>query len=356
VIFIETHEKMRILWQTLIVDRTRIAIQQKGNAMKAILISKTGGPEVLDYQTIDRPKPGQGELLVKMQAAGVNFIDIYHRTGLYPKELPFVPGLEGAGTVIETGSGVTELSAGDHVAFATVPGAYAEYVIAPADRTVKIPQDMPAKQAAAIMLQGMTAHYLLKSTFALKEGDIALVHAAAGGVGSLLVQIAKLCGAKVIGTAGSHEKAERVKSLGADQAIVYSEQDFEKQVQELTGGQGVHVVYDSVGKNTFEKSLNCLRPLGTMVLFGQSSGKVEPLDLTIFNQKGSLFFTRPSLFHYIPDREHLNQRARDLFHWLMSGDLALHIDQEFPLSKAATAHEKLASRQTTGKILLTLGD
>jgi NADPH:quinone reductase len=322
--------------------------------MNAILISKTGGPEVLEYKTIEQPVPGEGELLIQMQAAGVNFIDIYHRTGLYPKELPFIPGLEGAGMVAETGSGVTDLAAGDRVAFATVPHAYAEYVIAPADRVVKIPQDMPVKSAAAVMLQGMTAHYLATSTFALKEGNIALIHAAAGGVGSLLIQVAKLCGATVIGTAGTPEKAELARSLGADHVIVYSEQDFENKVKELTSGQGVHVVYDSVGKNTFEKSLNCLRPLGTMVLFGQSSGKVDPIDLALFNQKGSLFFTRPSLFHYIPDRKSLGQRAQDLFHWLMSGDLEMRIDQEFPLSEASRAHEKLKSRQTKGKILLSM--
>jgi NADPH2:quinone reductase len=297
------------------------------------------------------PEPGAGEARVKHAAAGVNFIDIYHRKGQYPGKLPLTLGQEGAGVVDAVGAGVTELKPGDHVAYAGVQGAYAEYAIVPVDRLVPVPDGVTLDLAAAVMLQGMTAHYLTHHTFALKPGDTALIHAAAGGVGQLLVQIAKRRGARVIGTA-SVAKLDLARAAGADEVISYNEEDFEAAVKQLTGGKGVDVVYDSVGKTTFDKSLNCLRRRGYMVLFGQSSGPVPPIDPQILNGKGSLFLTRPTLAHYSATREELLSRTNDLFSWIAAGELKVTIDTTFPLAQAADAHRYLEGRQTKGKVLL----
>lgn len=320
--------------------------------MKAIRIRSTGGPEVLEYEEIPLPEPGKGEVRVKIAAAGVNFIDIYHRTGLYPMEYPFTPGMEAAGVVDALGPDVTEFKAGDRVAYSSQIGAYADYAVVPATKLVPVPAGLDLVQAAAVMLQGMTAHYLTLSTYPLKSGETALIHAAAGGVGLLLVQVAKKLGATVIGTVSTEEKAELARQAGADHIIRYTETDFEQETKRLTGDTGVHVVYDSVGKDTFDKSLKVLRPRGYMVLFGQSSGPVPPFDPNILNRRGSLFLTRPSLFHYVAAREDLLQRAGDLFEWLITGELTVHIDREIPLANAAEAHRLLAGRQTAGKLVL----
>lgn len=320
--------------------------------MKAIRIHKNGGPEVLRYEEIPLKEPGEGEVRVKIKAAGVNYVDIYHRTGLYALELPFTPGLEGAGVVDALGPGVTGLSVGDAVAYSSHLGAYAEYAIVPATRLVAVPPELDLISAAAVMLQGMTAHYLTHDTYPLKAGDIALIHAAAGGVGLLLVQIAKRLGATVIGTVSTEAKAELARKAGADHVILYTQTDFEAETQRLTGGHGVNVVYESVGKTTFDKSLNLLRPRGYLVLFGQASGPVPPLDPSILNTKGSLFLTRPSLTHYVASRQEMLQRAGDLFEWLKNGELSLRIDRQMPLAEAAEAQRLLASRQTAGKLLL----
>ena len=322
--------------------------------MKAVRIHKTGGPEVLTYEEVPTPQPGAGEVVVKVGAIGVNFIDIYFRTGLYKApSLPFTPGMEAAGTVAIIGSGVADVQVGDRVAYAMNPGAYAEYTLVPAWKLVKLPDTLDVKQGAAVMLQGMTAHYLSHSTFELKSGNVALVHAGAGGVGLLLTQIARKIGATLISTVGNPEKAELSHAAGANHVIVYSKQDFEKEVREVTGGHGVDVVYDSVGVTTFEKSLNCLRPRGYMVLFGQSSGPVPPFDPAVLAAKGSLFLTRPTLANYATTREELAWRAGDLFKWISSGELKLKIDFTFPLSETSRAHEELEGRRTTGKVLLT---
>lgn len=320
--------------------------------MKAIRIHTTGGPEVLKYEETLLPEPGQGEVRVKIAAAGVNFIDIYHRTGLYPMEYPFTPGMEAAGVVDAVGPEVTEFKAGDHVAYSSQIGAYAEYAVVPVAKLVPVPVELNLTQAAAVLLQGMTAHYLALSTYPLKKGETALIHAAAGGAGLLLVQVAKKQGATVIGTVSTEEKAELARQAGADHVIRYTETDFEEETKRLTGGQGVHVVYDSVGQTTFDKSLKVLRPRGYMVLFGQSSGPVPPFDPNILNRHGSLFLTRPSLFHYVAQREDLLQRAGDLFEWLTSGEVTVRIHREIPLADAAEAHRLLASRQTAGKLVL----
>ncbi len=321
--------------------------------MKAIVVKEHGGPEVLSYEDVPVPQPGPGEAGVRLAAAGVNFIDIYQRTGLYPIEPPFTLGQEGAGEVDAVGEGVEDLSVGDHVAFAGVMGAYAEYVVAPAERLVPVNVTLvEARLAAAAMLQGMTAHYLTHSTFPLEEGQTALVHAAAGGVGLLLCQMAKLRGATVIGTAGSKEKAQLARDAGADEVIVYTEQDFVEATRRLTGGEGVHVVYDSVGKSTFDGSLDCLRPRGYMVLFGSSSGPVPPFDPQILNQKGGLFLTRPSLAHYTASREELMWRAESVLSWIGNNALEVRIGNTYPLSEAARAHRDLEGRKTTGKLIL----
>jgi NADPH2:quinone reductase len=321
--------------------------------MKAIRVNEHGGPEVLGYEDVPDPEPGPGEARVRLAASGVNFIDIYQRMGLYPIEPPFTLGQEGAGEVDAVGEGVEDLSVGDHVAFASVMGAYAEYVVAPAERLVPFNVTLvEARVAAAAMLQGMTAHYLTHSTFPLEEAQTALVHAAAGGVGLLLCQMAKMRGAAVIGTAGSEEKAQLARDAGADEVIVYTEQDFVEETRRLTGGEGVHVVYDGVGQATFDGSLDCLRPRGYMVLFGASSGPVPPFDPQILNQKGGLFLTRPSLAQYTATREELLWRAENVLSWIGNNALEVRIGNTYPLSEAAQAHRDLEGRKTTGKLIL----
>lgn len=320
--------------------------------MQAIRVHQFGGPEVLKLDEIPLPQPGPGEARVKLQAIGVNFIDIYQRTGAYKGALPLALGQEAAGVVDAIGAGVTEVKAGDRVAYASVLGSYAEYAIVPAARLVPVPEKITAEQAAAVMLQGMTAHYLTNSTFPLHSGNTALVHAAAGGLGLLVVQIARRMGAHVIGTVSTDEKAQLAKEAGAEHTILYTQQDFEAETKRLTGGKGVDVVYDSVGKTTFDKGLNCLRPRGYMVLCGQSSGAVAPLDPQVLNAKGSLFLTRPTLGHYIATREELLWRAGDLFKWMLAGELKVRVDKTFPLANVGQAHEYLASRQSKGKLVL----
>lgn len=320
--------------------------------MKAILIEKTGDSSQLQYKDVPEPSPKENEVLVKNQAMGINFIDVYHRTGLYPKDVPFIPGLEGAGEIVQTGKNVSEEQVGKNVAYNGVPGAYAEFTAVPVDKMVTIPEGIDSKVAAAVMLQGMTAHYLHKSTFPLGPGDTCLVHAAAGGVGLLLVQMAKIAGAKVIGTVSTEEKAQIALQAGADEIIRYTEQDVVEEVYRLTKGKKCNVVYDSVGKDTFYKSMDCLAPLGYLVLFGQSSGKVEPFDPSVLNQKGSLFLTRPSLFHYVSSQLQLQQRADDIFQWILENRLKVRIDRELNLAEAKKAHDLLEQRKTMGKLIL----
>ena len=320
--------------------------------MKAVCIHQFGGPEVLQYEEVPTPTPGPGQVLVKLAAAGLNYIDVHQRTGHYPNKLPYTMGREGSGTVAAVGPQVTSFKAGEPVAYTGVPGAYAEYALVPAERLVRMPPNLDVKVGAAAMLQGMTAHYLAYTTYPLKPGDSCLIHAAAGGVGLLLVQMAKQCGARVFGTVSTEEKAALAREAGADEAILYSRQDFETEVKRLTNGQGVNVVYDSVGKTTFEKSLNCLKPLGYMVLYGESSGPVAPFDPAILNAKGSLFLTHPSLPHYIADRASLEKRAGDVLGWIASGKLKIRTEITFPLANVAEAHRSLEGRKTTGKVLL----
>jgi len=320
--------------------------------MKAVRVHSPGGPDALRYEDVERPAPGPGQVLVTIEAAGVNFIDIYQRTGLYKVPLPFTLGQEAAGTVAAVGPGVAEPKVGDRVAYTNVLGAYAEYAVVPADRVVALPDGVSTKQGAAAMLQGMTAHYLATSTYALKAGDVCLVHAAAGGVGLLLCQIAKLRGARVLGTVSTGEKAALARGAGADAVILYTEQDFETEARRLTNGAGLRVIYDSVGKTTFEKGLTCLAPRGMMVLYGQSSGPVGPFDPQVLSQKGSLFLTRPTLAHYILTRAELVARAGEVLGWITSGKLKLRIERELPLAQAAEAHRLLEGRKTTGKVLL----
>jgi NADPH2:quinone reductase len=321
--------------------------------MKAVRIHKTGGPDVLTFEDAPDPQPSRGEAVVKVEAIGVNFIDVYFRTGLYKApSLPYTPGMEAAGTVSAVGPEVTDVKVGDRVAYAMSPGAYAQYSLVAAWKLVKVPASLDAQQGAATMLQGMTAHYLTHSTFVLKPGNVALVHAGAGGVGLLLTQIAKKLGATVITTVGTDAKAELSRGAGANDVIIYTKQDFEKEVKERTGGKGVDVVYDSVGATTFDKSLNCLKPRGYMVLFGQSSGAVPPFDPGALASKGSLFLTRPTLANYATTRDELAWRAGDLFKWIAAGELKLRIDRTFPLIDAGKAHQELEGRRTTGKVLL----
>ena len=320
--------------------------------MKAIRAHQHGGPEVLQLDDLPLPEPGPGQARVKVGAAGVNFIDIYQRSGAYQGKMPLPMGLEGAGTVEAVGPNVTEVKVGDRVAWTGVPGSYATDALIPADRLVSLPEKLSFEDGAAAMLQGMTAHYLVTTTYPLKPGDSCLVHAAAGGVGLLLCQMAKMRGARVIGTVSTEAKAKLARDAGADEVIRYTEQDFEAEVKRLTDGQGLNVVYDSVGKDTFDKSLNCLAPRGYLVLFGQSSGPVAPVDPQILNSKGSLFLTRPSLFHYTATRPELLQRANDVLGWIAAGTLRLRIERSYPLAEAAEAHRALAGRQTTGKVLL----
>ncbi len=321
--------------------------------MKQIQILQTGGPDVM--QLVDAapmPSPGPAQALVRIAASGVNFIDVYFRTGLYKAELPFTPGNEASGTVEAVGANVTTLKPGDRVAWAMQRGSYSEYALVDAGSLVTLPDDVDLNTAAAAMLQGMTAHYLTHSTFPLKPGDKALVHAAAGGAGRLIVQMAKMLGATVYGTVGTDAKAAIAKEAGADETIVYTREDFALEVKRLTGGKGVDVVYDSVGASTFLKGLDILRPRGTMALFGQSSGAVQPIDPGILNPKGSLFLTRPSLAHHCLTREELLWRAGDVLGWIGSGKLKLRIDKTYPLADAASAHRDLESRKTAGKLLL----
>lgn len=321
---------------------------------KAIVMHTTGGPEVLKWEDYNPGAPGQGEALIRHEAIGLNFIDIYHRTGLYPlPKLPAVPGMEGAGIVEEVGEGVSEVAKGDRVAYAGVPpGAYAQLRVIPAHRLVKIPQSISTETAAAMMLQGMTARYLLYGCYQVKAGDTILIQAAAGGVGTIVCQWAKHLGATVIGTVGSEEKAEKARQHGCDHPILYRTEDFVARVKEITDGRGIDVVYDSVGKATFMKSLDCLRPMGMMVSFGQSSGNVDPLDLGVLSAKGSLFLTRPSLMAYTAKREDLLDHARDLFEVVEKGAVEIEINQRYPLAEAEQAHRALEERKTTGSTLL----
>jgi NADPH2:quinone reductase len=320
--------------------------------MKAIQVQKTGGPEALTLVDLPVPKPKANEAVVKIAASGVNFIDVYFREGRYPAPLPFVDGQEAAGTVTEVGSDVTSIKVGDRVAYTGAIGAYAEFAAVPADRLVRVPDKVTDQQAAAAMLQGMTAHYLLNTTYPLKKGETALIHAAAGGVGLLLVQMAKNIGARVIATVGTEEKAKLAREAGADEVILYTQQDFEAETKRLTENKGIHVVYDGVGKSTFEKGLNVLRPRGYMVLFGGASGAVAPFDPIALSQKGSLFLTRPSLFHYIATRQELEQRSSDIFNLIIAGKLKLRVGHVYKLEEVQQAHRDLEGRKTTGKVLL----
>jgi NADPH:quinone reductase len=321
--------------------------------MLAIQVLETGGPEVLIPVERPIPEPKANEAVVQIKAAGVNFIDVYFREGRYSTLLPFINGQEGAGVVTAVGSAVTDLKTGDRVAYTGSLGSYAEYAAIPDNRLIKIPDGLDFDQAAAAMLQGMTAHYLSHSTYRLQSGETALVHAAAGGVGLLLVQMAKKIGARVIGTAGTREKAQLALDAGADDCIVYSEADFEAETRKLTDGRGVDVVYDGVGKATFDKDLNVLKPRGYLVLFGGASGAVPPFDLIKLSQKGSLYITRPTLGHYTASRDELEWRAGDVLKWVKSGELKLRIHKKYPLREAAQAHRDLEGRKTTGKLLLT---
>ena len=320
--------------------------------MKVIRVHTHGGPEVLQVEEAEVPQPGPGQALLRIEAVGVNFVETYHRTGLYKMSVPFILGAEAAGTVEAVGPGVTIVQPGDRVASVNVLGAYAEYALAPADRLVPLPDKVSARQAAAVLLQGVTAQYLTSSTFPLERGHTCLVHATAGGVGLLLCQLAKRRGARVIGTVSTGEKAALAREAGADEVILYTVADFETEVKRLTAGAGVHVVFDSVGRTTFAKGLNCLVPRGMMVLFGQSSGPVEPFDPQVLAQKGSLFLTRPTIAHHIATRAELLERAGQVLGLVASGALAVRIGHEFPLTQAAEAHRDLEGRRTTGKVLL----
>jgi len=320
--------------------------------MKAIRVNAPGGPEVLRYEDTSEPSPKAGEATVKVDAAGINYIDVYQRSGQYKLALPMTLGLEAGGTVTAVGPNVTEVKVGDKVAYTGIPGAYAQYAAVPAARLVVLPAGLSTRQGAAAMLQGLTAHYLACSTYPLKSGDTCLVHAAAGGVGLLLCQIAKMRGARVIGTVSTEDKAKLAREAGASDVILYTKQDFEAEVKRLTDGKGLQVVYDSVGQTTFEKGFNCLAPRGMMALYGQSSGPVGPFDLQMLNARGSLFVTRPSLNHHIITRAELLERSNELLGWIRDGKLKLRTEFEFPLKDAAEAHRALEGRKTTGKVLL----
>jgi NADPH2:quinone reductase len=319
--------------------------------MKAIRVDQTGGPEVMRVWEVDTPQPKPGEVRLRLEAIGVNFLDVYHRTGLYPLDLPFTPGVEGAGEVEEIGPGVRAFVPGDRVAWTMHPGAYAEYAVVPEQKLIPLPENISYMQAAAVLLQGMTVHYLIKGTYFVKEKDKVLIHAAAGGVGRLLVQACKHLGAVVIGTASTPEKIAIALEAGADHMINYATKDFLEEVKRITSNEGVHVVYDSVGKSTFEKSLACLRPRGLLALFGQSSGPVPPFSPFLL-ARNSLFLTRPSLAHYTAARDELLQRSSEVFRWAQSGVIKIRIDQTFPLSDAQQAHQHLESRESKGKLLL----
>ena len=328
-----------------------LGTESKAN-MRAIQVKQVGGPEVMEVAELPVPQPKANEAVVKLAASGVNFIDVYFREGRYKTPLPFIPGQEGAGVVTAVGSEASSVKAGDRVAWTGIQGAYSEYAVVPAERLVPIPQSVSDREAAAAMLQGMTAHYLSHDTYPLKQGQTALVHAAAGGVGLLLVQMAHNIGARVIATVSTEEKAKLAHAAGAHEVILYTQSDFEAETKRLTGGKGVDVVYDSVGKTTFEKGLNILRPRGMMVLFGGSSGAVPPFDLVALSQKGSLYVTRPTLVNYIARRDELVARSGAVFGMLESGKLKLRIEHIYPLAEAQRAHRDLEGRKTTGKLLL----
>jgi NADPH2:quinone reductase len=320
--------------------------------MRAIVVDAYGGPEVLKYTELPDPRPGPGEALVEVAAAGVNFIDIYHREGRYPLPLPLIPGSEGVGTVRAIGPRVSRVAVGDLVAWPQVPGSYAELAVIPESKAVHVPDGIEPEIAAAAMVQGLTAHYLIRSTYALRPGDDVLVHAAAGGMGLLLCQVVKLHGGRVIGTVSNEEKERLARAAGADEIIRYDREDFSERVKQLTGGRGVDVVYDGVGRSTFEGDLLSLRPRGMLVLYGAASGPVPPFDPQRLQGAGSLFLTRPTLAHYIADRDELLNRAADVFDWILSGAMRISVSQRYPLAQARRAHEDLASRRTTGKLML----
>jgi NADPH2:quinone reductase len=322
--------------------------------MRAILVQQVGGPEALTVVDVPTPVPGPGDVVVKVAVSGVNFVDVYYRNGLYKVPLPVALGSEAAGVIDSVGAGVTAFAPGDRVAYAMVRGSYAEYARVPAAQVVKVPDAVSFEDAAAVLLQGMTAHYLTRSTFPLAAGHTCLVHAAAGGTGALIVQMAKLAGARVFGTVSTQEKAAVAKAAGADEVILYSKQDFVAEARRLTDQRGVDVVYDGVGKSTFEKSLDSLRLRGMLVLFGAASGPVAPIDPWVLNTKGSLFLTRPSLGHYIATRDELARRASEVFELVASGRLQVRIDRTFPLDRVAAAHRLLESRGTTGKLLIAI--
>jgi NADPH2:quinone reductase len=322
--------------------------------MKGIQIKRYGGPEVLEYGELPDPVPGAGEALVNVHVAGVNFTDIYQRTGRYAGTLPFTPGVEGVGVVERVGPGVTDLRAGDRVGWVMIKGGYAERVVLPTQRLVPIPNGVDDRTACALLLQGMTAHFLLRDCYRVQKGDWVLIHAAAGGVGLLTVQIAHAIGARVIGTTSTDEKAALARAAGADEVVLYTKEDFQQAARRITGGEGVSVVYDSVGKTTFDKSLDSLRPRGYMVLFGGASGPVAPIDPMILNAKGSLYLTRPTLGNYVSSRAELLGRAVDLFAWVEKGELTVRAEHDYPLADAARAQADLEARKTTGKVLLTI--
>lgn len=321
--------------------------------MKAVRVEEYGGPEVMSYEEVDMPEPGPTDVLVKIEAAGINFIDTYQRSGLYQITLPATLGLEAAGTVEEVGADVTRFNQGDRVAYNSVPGAYADYASVPEDKLVALPEGVSFNEGAAAMLQGCTAHYLSQSTYPIKDGESCLIHAAAGGVGLLLIQMAKMSGAYVIGTVSTEEKAQLARDAGADEVILYSQVDFKDEVMRITDNKGVNVVYDSVGKSTFESSIDCLQPLGYMVLFGNASGPVTEFNPATLGQKGSLFLTRPTLFSYTADRESLEWRTGDVFNWIAEGKLKLRLEHFYALADVQEAHRALEGRKTTGKVILT---
>ena len=320
--------------------------------MKAIRVNEHGGPEVLAFEDVDTPRIGEGEVLVKVESAGINFIDTYQRSGLYQIPLPSTLGLEAAGTVVETGANVTRLNIGDRVAYTNVAGAYAEFAAVPADKLVLIPEGVSFDQGAAAMLQGCTAHYLCASTYPVKAGDRCLIHAAAGGVGLLLIQMVKMLGGFVIGTVSTESKAELARDAGADEVILYTEQDFHSEVMRMTDGAGVNVAYDSVGAATFARSIDCLARFGYMILYGNASGPVTEFNPATLGPKGSLFLTRPTLFDYLEFREDLEWRSGDVFTWIKDGTLKLRLEHFYPLAEATAAHLALEGRQTTGKVIL----
>ena len=324
--------------------------------MKAVRVHAFGGPDVMLYEEVDVPTPGDGEVLVKIAASGLNYLDVQYRIGRVKAPLPFTIGAEAAGVVSAVGRGVTDFTPGDRVAYAMVLGSYAEYAVVPAAKLVSVPPGIDLRTAAAAMLQGLTAHYLTHSTYPLKAGETALVHAAAGGIGMVLTQVARRLGARVIATVGTEAKADLARRAGAHDVIIYSKQDFEAEVRRLTDGRGVDVVYDSVGRDTFDKSLNCLRPRGYLALFGFSSGLVPPFDPAVLGTKGSLFLTRPGLNQYIATRDELLMRAGALFGWLADGTVTVQIHHTFPLADAVQAHQVLEARRTTGKVIFGVGE